>query len=206
MVYVIEQNAKELFAANFTIYSKDLTIGMVDVIGSPLSPESKIQISINNSLIEMARIQSIDYKLAYRPYTICMNKANRGYIFQTEKKKSFFSSYGYIKAKIDEIEYFMYPIGFGKDGTKNPIYCQNEQIGLLKKDNEIINGLYHFNLVVDKESNLIFSLIFTFYVYAKSFFKPGMKQNQYKRTGITKTIEKELLKMYNPEFEMIYGV
>jgi len=99
----------------------------------------------------------------------------------------------------------MYPIGFGNDGIKNPIYCFDKQVGLLLKSAEVYNDLHHFELVVDSKDNIIPTLIMGFYIYAKAFFKPGEKVSDSRRVLKTVTTEKELLNKYNEEFEQLYG-
>ena len=201
----ITQNIKEMFEADFSIYDGANQIGTAKVNGSIKSPESIVKINICGEKIKLSRSHSFREKYTYRPYTIQINEVESGNVFQTEKRKSLFSSYGYQKAYVFSKEYYMYPIGFGDDGIKNPIYCFDKQIGLLLKSTEVYNDLHHFELVVDSEDNIIPTLIMGFYIYVKAFFKPGEKASNSRKVLKAVTTEKELLNKYNEEFEQLYG-
>lgn len=64
------------------------------------------------------------------------------------RKKGLFKSYGYQYACLDNIEYSMFPIGFGDEGAKNPIYCDEEQIALVKKKAVITDDMHDFEIIV----------------------------------------------------------
>lgn len=99
----------------------------------------------------------------------------------------------------------MYPIGFGEQGSRNPIFFGDKQIALLKIDPIIVDDLHDYELIVRDESHIVVSVIFTSYIYAKSFFKPGDKVQKGMVKAITTTTEKELLSKYNESFEKQYG-
>jgi hypothetical protein len=99
----------------------------------------------------------------------------------------------------------MYPIGFGDQGAKNPIFVNNEQVALIEKSALIIDDMHNFDVVVRSEEDMEIAIIFVAYIYAKAFFKPGDLVKKGKVKAVTVTTEKELISKYNDNFERLYG-
>lgn len=203
----IKQDKKELFSAHFSVYNENAKIGTMSFQGKISSPESLVNVMLQGKDITLQREARAQKRGndPYRPYEIAFKGSRVGEVFQATKKTGLFKSFGYQYANINNIEYFMYPIGFGEQGSKNPIYYGDEQIALLKIDPIIIDDLHDYELIVQDESQIEVSIIFISYIYAKSFFKPGDKVKKGKVKAITSTTEKELLSKYNDSFESQFG-
>ena len=98
----------------------------------------------------------------------------------------------------------MYPIGFGDEGAKNPIYCGDVQVALVKKPSVIVDDMYDFDIIVKDDSFLTISIIITSYLYAKAFFRPGEVIKKGIVKSLTVTSEKELISRYDDSFEKNY--
>lgn len=202
----LKQETRDLFAASFSILCDNERIGGVDVQGKLGSPESIVSVTLLTENVVLRREHKVDKKGndAYRPYEILSNERKRGEVYQATKKKGLFKSYGYQYACLDNIEYSMFPIGFGDEGAKNPIYRDEEQIALVKKKAVITDDMHDFEIIVKNRSYLMISIIISSYIYAKAFFKPGdlMKKGTIKSSTIT--TEKNLLSKYDASFEKQY--
>lgn len=203
----IKQDKRELFEASFSIMLDEESIGGMSFRGKVGTPESEISITLGENNISLKRKNKPEKKGldAYRPYNITKDGIEAGEVFQASKKTGLFKSYGYQYACIDSVEYSMFPIGFGEQGSKNPVYMGNTQISLIKKDVFIIDDMHDFNVIVRKDDDIEPTVIFIAYIFAKSFFKPGDLIKKGKVKAVTTTTEKELLDKYDESFEIIYG-
>ena len=202
----LKQETRDLFEASFSIIDNSGKIGNVYVQGKLGTPESIVSISLFNETIVLRREHKVDKKGndAYRPYEILTSERKRGEVYQATKKKGLFKSFGYQYACMDNIEFSMFPIGFGDEGAKNPIYCGDEQIALVKKKAIITDDMHDFDIIVKNQDYLMISIIISSYIFAKAFFKPGDKMRKGTVKATTITTEKELLSKYDDSFEKKY--
>ena len=202
----LKQETRDLFAASFSILNAYGQIGSVNIQGKLGSPESLVDISLLDRKISLRREYKVDKKGndAYRPYEILHNEIKCGEVYQATKKTGLFKSYGYQYASLNNVEYSMFPIGFGDEGTKNPIYCGKEQIALVKKGAIVVDDMHNFDIIVKDDSFLMISIIFSSYIFAKAFFKPGDKIKKGIKKASTVTSEKELIAKYDDSFEKKY--
>lgn len=203
----IKQESRELFEATFSINKDNAHVGSIYVKGKIGTPESEIFINYDKIKFSMRRKRRAQKKEldAYRPYQIVKNGEEIGEVFQATRKTGLFKSYGYQYANIESVEASMYPIGFGDQGVKNPIFVNNEQVALIEKSALIIDDMHNFDVVVRSEEDMVIAIIFVAYIYAKAFFKPGDLVKKGKVKAVTVTTEKELISKYDDNFERLYG-
>ena len=61
--------------------------------------------------------------------------------------------------------------------------------------------MHNFDIIVKDDSFLMISIIFSSYIFAKAFFKPGDKVKKGIKKASTVTSEKELIAKYDDSFE-----
>lgn len=164
-----------MFEATFSIYCKNSNIGNITFEGRIGTPESEVSINVLNKYISLHRKRKSEKRGldAYRPYTIEKNGVEVGEVFQATKKIGIFKSYGYQYANFDAAEFKMYPIGFGEQGARNPIFFEDIQVALLLKPAVIVDDMHNFEVIVRSDNDVEIAVVFVAYIYAKAFFKPG---------------------------------
>lgn len=207
MYLELVQRSKELFTADFDIVENQSAVGSLALQGKLGSLDAKITIQYRGSEISLTpgvRDFNILAKKPFRPYTIAFNGNNKGVICQTEIKTGMFSKIEFHQIEMSGQIYEMYPIGFGNEGAKNPIYVGNDQRGLIEKDCEIINDLHIYKITCVDELSAIIGLLFAAYMYVNAAFKPGVAVTKSVHKVISKTTNKALLQKYNPSFKQKY--
>ena len=201
------QRNKELFTANFDIVEKQSVVGSLDLQGKLGSLDALITMNYRGNLITLTpgvRDFDIIAKKPFRPYTIAVNSTHKGIICQTEIKTGILSKIEYHQIEMSGQIFEMYPIGFGNEGAKNPIYVGNDQRGLIEKDCEVINDLHNYKITCVDELSAITSLLFASYMYVNAAFKPGVAVTKSVHKVISKTTNKTLLQKYDPSFKGKY--
>lgn len=207
MYIELVQKNKELFAANFDIVEKQSVIGSLALQGELGSLDAFITMNYRGNEITLtpgARDFDIIAKKPFRPYTIAFNNINKGVICQTEIKTGILSKIEYHQIEMSGQIFEMYPIGFGNEGAKNPIFVGNDQRGLIEKDCEVINDLHNYKLICVDELSSIIGLLFAAYMYVNAAFKPGVSVTKSIHKVISKTTNKTLLQKYDPSFKQKY--
>ena len=207
MYLELVQRSKELFTADLDIVENNSTVGSLNLKGKLGSLDANISIQYRGN--EMTLTPGVhDFEIIakkpFRPYTIAFNGTNKGVISQTEIKTGMFSKIEFHQIEIGGMIYEMYPIGFGNDGAKNPIYVGNDQRGLIEKDCEVINDLHNYKITCVDELSAITSLLFASYMYVNAAFKPGVAVTKSVHKVISKTTNKTLLQKYDPSFKGKY--
>lgn len=204
MYFELVQTNKELFAADFNIVENGLIIGNMSLEGRLGSREGNITIDYNSHNILLTpgvKGLEIHAKSPFRPYKITINDVVKGIICQTECKTGLFSKYDYHQIEMDNKAYEMYPIAFGKEGAKNPIYVDGRQTGLIEKDSVVVDDLHTYKMTFTDDFTSILCLIFSAYMYVCTAYESGvvLKKSVYKDMG--KSTNKKLLEKYNPNFK-----
>lgn len=204
MYIELVQRNKELFTADFEIVENQSVVGSLALQGKLGSLDAKITIQYRGSEISLTpgvRDFDILAKKPFRPYTIAFNGINKGVICQTKIKTGIFSKVEFHQIEMSGQIYEMYPIGFGNEGAKNPIYVGNDQRGLIEKDCEVINDLHIYKITCVDELSAIIGLLFASYMYVNAAFKPGVAVAKSVHKVISKTTNKTLLQKYDPSFK-----
>ena len=201
------QRDKGLFTADFDITENQTVVGTANLQGKLGSLDGQIIIKYRDDEINLTpgvRGFDINAKNPFRPYTIAYNGIDKGAVCQAEIKTGLFSKIEYHHIEVDGQIYEMYPIGFGIEGAKNPIYVGNEQCGLIEKDCEVIDDLHNYEMTCIDESSAIIALLFAIYMYVNAAFKPGVAATKSVHRVISKSTNKTLLEKYDPSFKERY--
>lgn len=201
------QRNKELFAAEFDVVENGATVGSACLQGKLSTFDANITIRYQENEMTLTPGKSgldIIASKPYRPYTIAFNANKKGLISQTSVKTGFLSSIDYHQIELGTHIYEMYPIGFGNDGAKNPIYTSNRQIGLIEKDFVVINDLHTYMITCVDDYSALISLLFAAYMYLVAAYKPGVAVTQSVHKAFYKTTNKTLLQKYDPSFKSLY--
>lgn len=200
----IVQNSKELFSAGFELIHDNQNIGQMSFQGQLGSMEGvwSIQCFDKNIVMECCRCRDANTtQKVFRPYSVTFNSSNAGEVFQSKYRAGFLKSFDYNQLLLFGTSYSLYPIGFGNDGFKCPIYAGNRQIALIEKPCVVYNDLHSYHITaIDVESALI-AVLFCAYMYVNSAYKPGNKVSKSVEKNITKTTNKLLLAKYNAQFK-----
>ncbi len=175
MILELKQINKELFSSQFVINRGKSEIGTVFLKGKSASMEADIFVDFNGTKIEMrhGRDKNIDVK-AFRPYLINQNDEHIGTVYQTQYNGGMFKKYDFHQMVKAGLTYDLFPIAFGNDGAKCPLYLGQEQIAQIEKDNIVYNGLHNYRIYSKDENAGLLSLLFCMYMYVIVCNKPGV--------------------------------
>jgi len=206
MVLEFVQQEKDLFSAKFDICLQNASIGFAEMTGHLGSMEGIWAGKLNNTKFEMCfdnrtGIQNIK---TFRPYKIILNDSSSGFVYQTSNKCGLLSKYDFEQISMDNIVYNLFPIGFGTEGSKNPIYCGEQQIALVEKDCKVINDLHKYLITAISEESAVIAVLFCCYMFVNACYKPGTKITSSVEKVISTTKNKTLLDKYNPQFKEKY--
>lgn len=202
MILNIVQNSKDLFYASFVIKHGSVEIGHFFLQGKFGSMEARISGIINGESFEMAygKTDRLKFGKLFRPYVISeLDKVN-GVVYQTQSKDSWLKRFNYHQMKIQDNIYDLFPIGFGNDGSKNPIYNGNEQIAQIEKECIVYNELHKYRIYAKDIYAAQISIFFCIYMYINAAYRPGEKVVLSKTKMVSKTTNKLLLEKYDPLF------
>lgn len=210
MILKIEQQQKELFSADFTIWRLEKEVGFIFVQGKFGSMESEITIHLFDKDYYMVYAGGLlkerplpDKSKAYRTYKI-FDSEHRilGNVAQIDQKEGWFTTISYMHMYIAGREqYDLYPIGFGTEGGKHPVYCGNKQIAQIEKPSEIYNDLHHYTIYAVDQDAAEISALFVAYMYINANFNPGQKVKKSYTKYNSITLNKTLKQKYNPDFK-----
>lgn len=202
----VKQRSRNLYKAELDVIIGQETVGRIFVKGSMWTPKSKVYVEINERTFYLHAKRSAAKRGLedWWPYAIELDGEGReiGEIFQAFDKVG---NYGYQYAEINYAEYKMYPIGYGEEGAKNPVYMGDMQVALVSKPAVIYDDMYEFDIVVRDEQYIEAAVIFTAYVYTSAFFKPGTVMKKGWKKTITVTEKENLLSKFDVRFEETYG-
>ncbi|MCR4645639.1 MAG: hypothetical protein K5695_09565 [Oscillospiraceae bacterium] len=203
MILKIRQMAKELFEATFVIEADGRTVGDMKLVGSLGSMEGVWSIRYAGLSVRMThgKVQLPAGEKPFRPYDIYVNDQPTGSVFQTDVKEGgLFSKYPVSKIYFNGACCTLYPICFGEEGAKSPVYFQNTQIAEVHKSAVIENELHHFNMYIKDERFATACVLLCCYSYVLGFFRPGEKPIMSVRKIICTEKNKHLLAKYDPGF------
>lgn len=209
MIVDFIQKSKELFSADFEIKNNDGLEFLGQLHYENEKGISKLSGEWSGKLFDREISLSFEEKSVIineinnccRPCLIIIDGIKKGIIYQYTEKSGLFSNYSYYKMEYKENLYEMYPIGFGKEGAKNPVYLGKKQIAQIEKDFEVINDLHNFRVFSVDDVSALISILFSCYMYTISFYKHGIKVSISKEKNYSKTKNKALLEKYNPNFK-----
>lgn len=203
MIINIKQNTKELFEAVFSIESESVILGDMKLVGKLGHMEGNWSINYAGSVIKMMYGKKNLPKgdKPFRPYDIYVNDRAMGTVYQTDVKEGgLFSKYSVHKVYFNGEYYTLYPICFGDEGAKNPLFYQGMQVAEIHKPSEVYNELHEYCVYVTERQHDLISVLLCCYSYVMGFFKPGEKPTMSVRKISFTDTNKYLLAKYNPDF------
>lgn len=209
MILKIEQIQKELFSADFRILHLNEVVGSIHVQGKLGSMEADMEIHFFQNIYKMHYVGGLIKSAplpnrkgkAFRPYKITgINGETAGSIFQVDQKEGWFTVIGYFEMNYKAHQYNLYPIGFGAEGGKHPVYCEGQQIAQVEKSGEIFNDLHHYDIYAIDQNSAEIAVLFSAYMYINANFKPGEKATRSHVKYTSVTTNKTLKEKYHPDF------
>lgn len=203
MIINIKQNSKELFEAIFTIEADSVKSGSMKLIGKLGHMEGIWNINYSGYDIKMmyGKRNLPKGEKPFRPYDIYVDDRAVGTVYQTDiKEGGLFSKYSVHKVYFNGEYYTLYPIGFGDEGAKSPLYYQDKQVGEIHKPSEVYNEMHDYCVYLADKQHDIVSVLLCCYSYVMGFFKPGEKPTMSVRNISFTDTNKYLLAKYNPDF------
>lgn len=206
MILQLIQNRKDLFAAQFEIRRGENVIGNVFLKGNAGTNEAHIQGNFYEMNFEMKRekCRNIEAK-SFRPYVVRQENAEIGAVYQTQHKLGIFKHVDFIQMTEKEKTYDLFPMSFGDEGGKCPVYCGQRQIAQIEKDCVVYNDLHEYQIFAEDEKSGFLALVFSLYMYVNACYKPGEKAYSSKSKTFSVTKEEYLLEKYSPYFKNHIG-
>ena len=211
MIIRVEQQVKNMWSALFHIFEDENRIGWFEVQGRMGSMEANILMEIFGKRYEMEysggkilkekRIPGTKDAI-FRPYHIEYRDDRReGDVWQCDRKTGMLSIISFYQMEFDDKKYGLYPIGFGNEGGKHPVYCGDTQIAQVEKPAEVRDDLHNYTIYAVDSEAAARSVLLVAYMYVNANYKPGEKvtKSYVKCYSVTKS--KTLLSKYDPEFK-----
>ena len=207
MVFKFCQTRKDLYSAEFEIFrllsnNTYSFVGDMHLSGRLGSMEGVLDGHFLSTAIHMQPCNKrvLNTPSAFRPYEILLNTKEFGTVYQTEQKSGWFKKFQFHQLQANGQTFDMYPIGFGEEGAKCPIYCDNRQIAQIEKPCVVHNDLHQYQIIAENEDAGLIAILFCCYMYTLTCYAPGVQAKQSDAKYISVTKEKDLLKKYNPDF------
>lgn len=222
MIIEMKQNQKELYKADFTFWHGNIALGNAVLEGKLGHREGTWSIDYAGTSISMKYgKKNIDKNSKpFRPYDIFINGNGVGTAYQTNEG-GLFSKYPVHKLYLNNNIYTLYPICFGEEGAKSPVYWtrkqtaevhksadsrtyqmnqSSEQIAEIHKSAIIHDDLHTYQINLISESHALIGILLCCYAYALGLFRPGQKTIKGTRKLVSVDTNKNLLAKYNPEW------
>lgn len=202
MILDVVQVSKDLFAASFVVKRGSAQVGNFSLKGRLGSMEANISGKLFEHSFDMrfGKSDNIDVARPFRPYIIDENGVQNGVVYQTKFNGGLFKKFDYHQMKLNGMIFDLFPIGFGNEGSKSPIYNGKEQIAQIEKNCVVYNDLHKYRIyAVDTFASQI-AIFFCVYMYINAGYKPGEKVVHSEVKVMSTTTNKLLKEKYNPEF------
>lgn len=208
MIFDFVQTIKEPYSAEFEIFrvphsNKYEFVGDMHLSGSLGSMEGVLDGHFLNASIHMQRCDKHNVPKihsAFRPYKVLLSAKEFGSVYQTEQKSGWLNKFQFHQLQANGSTFNMYPIGFGEEGAKCPIYCDNRQIAQIDKPCIVHNDLHQYHVIAENEYAGLIAILFCCYMYTLTCYEPGVQAKRSVAKYVSVTKDKELLKKYNPDF------
>lgn len=203
MIFDLIQTGKEPFAADFQVMRGNVCCGNTRLSGKLGSMEGILdgQFGVDSVHMQRCTNRSVpNTSTVFRPYEILLNSGAFGYIYQTEQKNGWFDKFQFHQLQANGQYFNMYPIGFGEQGAKCPVYCGESQIALIEKECVVYNDLHQYHVLSLDESAGLIAYLFCNYMYTLACYEPGVQTKQSCAKYVSVTKNKTLLQKYNPNF------
>lgn len=220
MLFEFRQTGKELYSAEFWVVNKNGDmLGTASFKGNMVSVYGNWNISLLSMNISLERITArravsltggLTKDKPFGAMEILIDGVSRGVVFQGIHKKSLFKEYTVHHIVYDKQKMFcLYPIGFGADGSKSPVYLESAheavQIAQINKESIVRDDMHSFFCYVLEEKDVATVVIFCALMYSMGCYHPGIKIIKGVKRTNSKTLEPELLSKYVPNFVLTIG-
>lgn len=207
MILDIEQTEKGLYDAKLIIQHQQHVTGGIQVAGNVGLMEAKGMVILSDTRFSMQYIGGLNKQVklpgmtesVLRPYSFCGDIPD-GVVYCQEHRNGLFSSYSCTHIRFGDETWDMYPIGFGAEGLKNPIYHGKTQIGQIEKDAAVTNDLHHFRVFIKDAQSAAGMVALCAYMFISVYYKPGQKAVLGVQKSFAKTTAKVLKEKYDPGF------
>lgn len=198
----LRQTVKGLFDAGFTLFEDKKLLGCFSLLGEPFQPDGIIRGGFMSTPLTLSpeNYKSAGHRI-FRPYSIAVGKNPAGHIYSEVLKEGLFKNHSFTSMKLGSLSCEMYPLGFGNEGAKNPVYINGRQTALIKKDCIVHDGLHCWEILAEDETAAVVSLLFCLYGYVCICYRPGEKVTSSVQKSVTVTKDRWLLSKYNSDFE-----
>lgn len=202
MILDIEQVSKDLFLADFVINRGSNQVGSFSLKGILGSMEASVAGEFLGQKFEMnfGKLDDVEVSHPFRPYILIENGIANGTVYQTKFNGGLFKKFDYHQMKKSGMTYELFPIGFGSEGSKSPVYQGNKQIAQIEKNCVVYNDLHNYRIYAEDEYASNIAVFFAIYMYVNAGFKPGEKFVSSTVKVISVTTNKLIKEKYNSEF------
>lgn len=203
MIFDIRQTSTDLFSADFEIRDSRSRLGRIRLQGRATTNNADIDGFYGNHSFSLRfglKDRSIEGR-KLQPYTVSIDGRDCGAVFETSHKHSLLSSSSFHRLVLNGIEYDRFPIAFGEEGGKHPVYCGTRQVAQINKDAEVCDALHVYHVLCEDEWTGLCAVLLACFMHVQGAYQPGVKVKQavVKRISVTK--DAWLLEKYHPEFE-----
>lgn len=205
MIFDLIELQKTLTEADFTIHRGDTELGHAHLTGSLSSMDGKWTMQFMGNTLTIApgktALRSAPAKVKpFRPYDIMMNGAAVGTVYQTKSNDGFLKSFDFHQLYLNGGFYDMFPIHFGDEGQKTPVYFGDQQIAEVHKAAVVRNDLHSYHILAKDEGAALPCVLLCTYMFVNAAFRPGVEVTTSEKRVHSVTTNKLLLAKYHPEF------
>lgn len=202
MICKLVQTEKGLFSAAFNIYRGTQLIGAVSLQGRLGSMEAAIYGTYYDTEFKMEFGKDCHVKAkTFRPYLITQDSIQVGTIYQTNYNGGMFRKFNFHQMIKKDLIYDLFPISFGNEGSRCPVYCGNIQIAQIEKGCTVYDELHVYDFFAEDKSAGLVSLLFCLYMYVIACYKPGQKLTEAVSKSFSVTTNRLLKEKYNSYFK-----
>jgi hypothetical protein len=201
MILTLSQTAKDLVSGQFVILRGQETVGEISFQGKLYSMEAAFHGRFYHTEFEMRRDRRCKGNgYSFRPYFFACNGRKTGNVYQTRYRETRFHPVYYHTMVKDGQTYDLFPISFGREGARSPLYCGDQQIAQIEKSAVTHNDLHQFRIFAADEEAAFTAVLFGLYLYVLSCYRPGEKVSRSISKVFSTTKERSLLSKYDPHF------
>ena len=204
MIFSILQTKTGLFSADFDIRDQSGTpLGKIHLQGSIMTNTANMNGIFQEDMFSLRYgfkdRKSVDIPVV-QPYTILLNNTPCGAVFETHHKQGVLRSSAFHRLMIHSSEYDRFPIGFGEQGGKHPIYHGTRQIAQIEKGCVVHNGLHEYQVFSEDVQSGLIAVLFACYMHLQGAYHAGEKVTKSVSKRMSMTTDSWLLEKYNPDF------
>ena len=194
MILTLKQTKKEKYRADFMIYRGQKAVGAVTV--QVQTEEKALRFSgvflERGFLGEGTSAEKEDFRFRLG--------ASRSGTVREVREKAGLLRHSFLRLDVDGLLYEMYPIGFGREGARNPVYHCGRQVAQIDTPPLLSGSMHSYTLFAQEENSAVIALLCSLYCYASRCFKPGSEAHFSKfRSGIPLP-DPFYRQKYDPEF------